>query len=261
MRDSWQSGDAYEFFMGRWSRLVASAFLDWLSPATGLRWLDVGCGSGALSEAIAETCDPAGLTAIDPSPGFVELAHRRLQGVATCKVGDALALPLPDSSIDVSVSGLVLNFISEREKALSEMMRVSNADGVVAVYIWDYPGKMEFLRTFWDAVVALDPEASSLDEATRFADSTAETLQELYVRAGFEEPETTSLEIVTNFRDFDDYWQPFLGGQGPAPTYVQSLDEAERERLRDILHERVPTQADGSIPMMARAWAARGRVK
>ena len=260
MKDSWQSGDPYEYYMGRWSSLVARSFVDWLSPCSGLRWLDVGCGSGALSEAVINTHSPAELTAVDQSEGFVKIAKKRLGSLANCRVGNALALPLEDASVHVTVSGLVLNFISEPEKALSEMRRVIVHGGTVAVYIWDYAGKMDFLRYFWDAAIELDPTASNLHEGHRFPDSTADVLKELFENARFVETETAPIEIATHFHDFDDYWKPFLGGQGPAPTYVLSLDESERSIPRDVLYERLPIQTDGSIPMVARAWAVKGQV-
>lgn len=260
MKDSWESGDPYEYYMGRWSRLVARSFIDWLSPSSGLKWLDVGCGSGALSEAVINNHKPAELTAVDQSEGFVKTAQKRLGSLACCRVGNALALPLEDSSVNVTVSGLVLNFISEPEKALAEMRRVTASGGTVAVYVWDYAGKMDFLRHFWDAAVELDPKASNLHEGNRFPDANAEVLKDLFESAGFVETVITPIEIDTHFRDFDDYWKPFLGGQGPAPTYVLSLDESEKSKLRDVLYERLPILTDGSIPMVARAWAAKGQV-
>ncbi len=259
MKDSWESGEAYEYFMGRWSRLVASSFLDWLAPSHGLHWLDVGCGSGALSEAILKSCQPEGLTAIDQSAGFVSAIAARLGHSAECRVGDALALPLGDSTVDATVSGLVLNFISDKQRAIAEMVRVTRPGGFVAVYIWDYAGTMEFLTTFWDAVVEIDPDASHLHEANRFPTSTAETLRLLFEDAGLENVENAPITIVTHFANFEDYWNPLLGGQGPAPSYVQSLDESKRARLRNLLRERLPFALDGSIAMTARAWAAKGQ--
>ncbi|MCB1864880.1 MAG: methyltransferase domain-containing protein [Chromatiales bacterium] len=260
MKDSWQSGDPYEYFMGRWSRLVAEEFVDWLAPGDGRDWLDVGCGSGALSEAVIRQRNPASHIAIDQSEGFVSTAQKRLGERASCRVGDALALPLGDDSVDVTVSGLVLNFIPEPEKALAEMRRVTRPGGTVAVYIWDYAGTMEFLNQFWDTVVELNPDAANLHEGHRFPDANAEELAALFRRAGLTDVETAPMNIVTRFATFDDYWQPFLGGQGPAPTYVASLEETSRNALRDALKQRLPVEADGSITLAARAWGARGQV-
>jgi len=260
MQDSWQSGDPYEYYMGRWSKLIAEQFVDWLSPKPGLQWLDVGCGSGALSEAIINKHNPEIVIAIDQSEGFVLTAQRRLGSKAICKMGNALLLPLDDESISLSVSGLVLNFIPAPEKALAEMKRVTRKDGTVAVYIWDYAGKMEFLNHFWDVVVELDPDASHLHEGHRFPDSNAEQLVEIFNRVGFSNVEAVPLEIVTNFTDFNDYWQPFLGGQGPAPTYVAKLKDSERNHLKKLLSQRLPVSEDGSIKLSARAWATKGIV-
>ena len=259
MKDSWESGDSYEYYMGRWSRLVAESFIDWLSPSSGLKWIDIGCGSGALSETIINNNEPAELTAIDQSEAFVKTAQKRLGSRVHCRVGDALLLPLDNSSVNIAVSGLVLNFIPKPEKALSEMRRITNTGGTVAAYIWDYVGKMDFLRYFWDAAVDIESEAFNLHESKRFPDSNAGALKKLFEKAGFVNIETTSFEITTHFRNFDDYWKPFLGGQGPAPGFVLSLDEDKKNKLRHTLKARLPTQPDGSISMVARAWAVRGR--
>lgn len=260
MKDSWQSGDPYEYYMGRWSKLVAESFVDWVSPKAGLRWLDVGCGSGALSEVVISKYHPEVIIAIDQSEGFVNTAQERLGPKAKCKVGDALSLPVEDSSIDMAVSGLVLNFIPEPEKALAEMRRVTTNGGTVAAYIWDYAGEMDFLNYFWDVAVELNPNAANLHEGHRFAKSNAEELSAAFVRVGFAEVETAPVEISMNFTDFDDYWKPFLGGQGPAPTYVLKLENSERQKLREALMRRLPVKEDGSILLSARAWAVKGVV-
>jgi len=260
MDDSWQSGDPYEFYMGRWSKLVAVQFVDWLSPRPGGQWADVGCGTGVLSEAILNRHSPKTVIAIDQSEGFVLTAQKRLGSKANCKTGNALSLPLDDASMDFAVSGLVLNFIAEPEKALGEMQRITRQGGTVAVYIWDYAGQMEFLNHFWDVAVELNPAALDLHEARRFPDSNAEHQVGLFNRVGFSNIETAPLEIVTHFRDFNDYWNPFLGGQGPAPTYVSKLSNSEQSRLKSALAQRLSCKKDGSIMLSARAWATKGIV-
>jgi len=260
MQDSWQSGDPYEYYMGRWSNLVADQFVDWLSPGPGLRWLDVGCGTGALSASVINRHQPATVIAVDQSEGFVRSAQQRLGNKASCKVGSALSLPVDDTSVDITVSGLVLNFIPQPELVLAEMQRVTRKGGTVAAYIWDYAGKMELLNYFWDMAVELNLGALDLHEGHRFPDSNSEQLMHLFDRVCFSEIEAASLEIDTNFKDFDDYWEPFLGGQGPAPTYVSKLSDSERNRLMEALAQRLPVNEDGSILLTARAWAMKGIV-
>lgn len=259
MKESWEASSKYEDFMGRWSRRVADRFVDWLAIPHGLRWLDVGCGSGALSEAILSRSKPSALTAVDQSEGFIKGVSERLGDAAQCKVGDATAMPVEDDSVDITVSGLVLNFIPEPLQALAEMKRVTAKHGVVAAYVWDYSGTMEFLNLFWDAAVELTGDASALHEAYRFPNATPDALRELFHSTGYTNIETAPIEIETVFQSFEDYWNPFLGGQGPAPTFVMSLDEQTRQKLRTIIHSRLPINADGSIPLTARAWAIRGK--
>jgi SAM-dependent methyltransferase len=258
--DSWNRGDPYEQYVGRWSHFVAHEFLDWLALPSALRWLDVGCGTGALTAAIREKSRPARLTGIDPSDTFLKKASTRLQGQATFHVASALELPLQESEVDVAVSGLALNFFPDPARGLREMRRVTTAGGTIAAYVWDYAGKMEFMRHFWDAAVELSSAVRELDEGNRFPLCRPEALERLFREAPLSDIAVRAIDIPTRFGDFDDYWLPFLGGQGPAPSYAMSLDEAVRNRLRDRIHERLPIASDGSIPLIARAWAIKGRV-
>lgn len=258
--DAWEEGDAYEQYVGRWSRQVAPRFLDWLNAPAGSRWLDLGCGTGALSAAIVDRGGAASVTGVEPSPGFLATAQRRLAGRVTLRQGSATAIPLAAGSVDVVVSGLVLNFVPDLSAALAEMVRVAAAGAVVAAYVWDYAGKMELMRHFWDAAVELDVGVRAQDEGLRFALCAPHALAQAFAAARLEQVETTAIDIATPFASFDDYWQPFLGGQGPAPSYVASLDAAARLRLRERLRQRIAAHADGSISMIARAWVVRGRV-
>lgn len=259
--DTWDRGSPYEQYVGRWSRRVAPLFLAWLDMPAGRRWLDVGCGTGALCATLMERCAPASVAGVDPSEAFLGAARDSLAGRVALHQGTATAIPLADASVDVVVSGLVLNFVAEQHAALREMRRVAaSGHGVIAAYVWDYAGRMELMRHFWSAAAELDPVAAKLDEGVRFPLCRPEALQDLFASGGLREIAVTPIEIPTVFADFDDYWRPFLGGQGPAPGYAMSLDEAARARLRERLRERLPTAADGSIPLAARAWAIRGRV-
>jgi SAM-dependent methyltransferase len=257
--DRWQSGEPYERYVGRWSRLVAREFVDWLDVPHGARWLDVGCGTGALTGVVLDRAAPAAVVGVDPSEGFVRHAKSHIgDGRAEFRVADARELPVSDGEADVAVAGLVLNFVPEPDRAVAEIWRALRPGGVAGAYVWDYAGRMELMRYFWDTVVALDPDAEKLDEGPRFPICRPEALRALFEAGGFDAVATRAIEVPTVFRDFDDYWSPFLGGQGPAPSYVASLDEPAREWLAIRLRERLPTEADGTIRLVARAWAVRG---
>ena len=258
--DTWERGSPYEQYIGRWSRRVAPLFLDWIGLPAGRRWLDVGCGTGALCAAILDRCAPASVSGLEPSEGFMATAAANLGERVTLHRGSATAIPLPDASVDAAVAALVLNFVPDPRAGLAEMKRVAVGGGVVAAYVWDYAAGMELIRHFWDAAVELNPAASALDEGVRFPLCHPDALQALFADAKLTGIEVTPLDVATPFSGFDDYWRPFEGGQGPAPAYAMSLDEGARARLRDRLRARVPVAADGSVAMTARAWAVRGNV-
>jgi len=168
-KDVWASGDAYEPYVGRWSRLIARQFLAWLGVPPDKTWLDVGCGTGALSQVILDTASPRNVLGVDPSDGFVSFArHKVTDPRAKFQVGDAQKLPLADSSLDAALAGLVINFIPDQAKAVREMTRVTRSGGIVAAYVWDYSGEMQMMRRFWDEAVALDSNATPLDEVADF---------------------------------------------------------------------------------------------
>ena len=254
----WDSGDAYEMYMGRWSRPIAHEFVTGLDIEPGKRWLDVGCGTGALTQTILALADPGEVWGVDPSDTFVnhvrqQVTDHRVQ----FKVGDAAQLPFEDHTFDVVVSGLALNFMPA-DAAVHEMQRVVQSGGVVAAYVWDYSGKMEWLRYFWDVAVALDPAAKVLDEGVRFPICQEAPLRDLFREAGFGDIQVYPIDTPTHFASFDDYWGPFLCRQFPAPQYVASLSAEHQQRLREELRQRLPVNPDGTIDLIARAWAVRG---
>jgi SAM-dependent methyltransferase len=257
----WAAGDAYEPYVGRWSRLVAQQFLAWLQVPPGARWLDVGCGTGALSQTILQRAAPAAITAVDRSPGFIAYAQSKVQDARVqFRTGDAQALPVTDGENKAAVSGLVLNFVAQPAQMVAEMRRAVRPGGMVALYVWDYAGKMQLMRHFWNAASALDPAALELDEGRRFPVCQPAPLTDLFEAAGLTQVEVRPIDIDTDFRDFDDFWSPFLGGQGPAPGYANSRSEERRLALRERIHASLPIALDGSIPLVARAWAVRGTV-
>jgi SAM-dependent methyltransferase len=256
---AWSSGEEYERYIGRWSRMIARRFLDWLAVPTGGKWLDVGCGAGALIDTVRATASPLEVVGVDPSIPYVAHARKHLpnRGVWV-EVGDARNLPLPSAAFDAVVAGLVLSDIAEPEEAIVEMRRVARPGGMVAAYVWDFAGEMQMLRRFWDAAIALDPTAAEHDEARRCACCSAERLAALFRAAKLEKVATTALDVPTVFRDFDDFWTPFESDQGPAPRYARSLSDDRRAALREQLRATLPFEDDGSIRLIARAWAARG---
>lgn len=256
----WAIADAYEPFVGRWSSVVAQVFVPWLAVATGGRWLDVGCGTGALSRVILDMASPREVVGIDPSPGFVAYArHRTPSRHVHFAVGDAQALPIQPSAFDVTVSGLVLNFVPNPSRALVEMAQLVRPGGVVGAYVWDYSGGMELLRRFWDAAATLDPSARAFDEGRRFAAvCSPDGLTRLFSEATLRNVEARAVDVATRFQDFEDFWTPFLGNQGPAPAYAATLSAEHLEALRECLRADLPSAIDGSISLRARAWAVRG---
>lgn len=259
--DAWQAGDSYDLYMGRWSRQIAPRFLDWLAPRQHLDWLEIGCGTGALSASILSEANPRSLLSIDPSEGFLNKARSNVTDPrAEFRIGDAQELAEASDSKDFVASGLVLNFVPDREGALREMMRIARPDGTIAFYVWDYPGGgVEFMRAFWNAATSLDENARDLTEDRRFPFCTRDGLVDLAARSGLTNVEATQIEAPTLFRDFNDLWHPFTLGAGPAPGYCASLGEIERETLKIKLQASLPCREDGSILLKTRAWAIRAK--
>jgi ubiquinone/menaquinone biosynthesis C-methylase UbiE len=258
--DKWTSGVAYDQWMGRWSRLLADEFLNWLNLPPNLRWLDVCCGSGVLTETIVERLAPARVAGVDASLQQIEFARaHRTHPSVTFETGDAMALAFGEASFDVAVCGLGLNYVPVPEGALNEMRRVTVAKGVIAAYVWDYADGARFLRQFWDAATAVDPEACAYDQAQRFPLCNPAALMELFQRADLEQVEVQALDVITRFTSFDDYWQPLLTGQGSAPSYLETRHEVTRNAIRDRLRDSLTTDSNGAIELLARAWAVRAQ--
>ena len=259
--DWFADGEAYERYVGRWSRRVGPMFLDWLSLPAGLRWVDVGCGTGALTKTILEQSNPSKVTGVEPSEGFLSVARGSIQDRrADFKSGDAMSLPLDDAEADVVVAGLVLNFLSDQHCALQEMRRIVQPGGTVALYVWDYAGEMQLMRYFWNGVSELFSDGADLDEGKQFPICKPEPLAGLFRAANLEAVEVRALDVPTEFIDFNDFWSPFLRGQGPAGSYCASLLEDDREALRNHLEKTVPVRSDSSIHLIARAWGVRGTI-
>lgn len=257
--ERWNDGSGYDSYVGRWSRRVAERFIAWLEVRYGADWLDIGCGTGVLTRTITELADPRSVVGVDPSRRFLIAAKAATRDSrVTFAEGVAEELPVEDRSVDVVASGLVLNFIPDLSDGLREMRRVGRHEAVIAGYVWDYGGEMQLMRRFWDAAVSLDPAAAELDEGRRFSISRPDALATAFADAGLIDVEVVPIEVATVFTSFEDYWNPFLSGVAPAPAYATALEPAARERLRDLLDRTLPREPDGSIDLVARAWAVRG---
>lgn len=257
--ESWAHGNSYEAYMGRWSRVVAKEFIAWLALPREGEWLDAGCGTGALSQTILGTAIPQKVIGIDRSYEFVQHARQQVTDQrAKFGIGDAQSLPVKDGAFDTAVAGLVLNFVPNPSQMVSEMKRAVRRGGTVALYVWDYAGGMQIMRHFWNAAATLDPAAAKLDQGERFPICKPDPLNELFRQIGLSPVEVYPIDIETSFVDFVDYWSPFLGGQGSAPGYAMSLGEDQRARLRQQIFNSLPFAPDGSISLVARAWAVKG---
>jgi SAM-dependent methyltransferase len=261
VRDQWEAGSSYEDFMGRWSRRLAPEFVSWLRMPRGVHWLDVGCGTGALADAVCSHAAPASVVGCDPAAPFVEFAreHSRdaRQSFVIAGVG---SLPRRPGGYGSVTSLLALNFLPDSEAAVHEMRSVAAPRATVSACVWDYGEGMRLLRHFWDAAASLDSAASALDEGNRFPLCRRDALTALFRDGGFGDVSCEPIEIHTVFAGFDDYWRPFLGGTGPAPSYVASLGADRRAILARRLEETLRRGPDGTIALTARAWAVRGTV-
>ncbi len=252
-------GEGYEKFMGRWSRVAGRLFLDWLSLPKGLRWLDAGCGTGAFTEIIHQLSGPNEIVAIDPSAAQVSYAeYRNAADRVRFQIADARSIPFEDGSFDVAVSGLVLNFIPDREKAIFEMRRIVRRAGTVAAYVWDFARGGSAAQHLDSAVKELEGpryRRTELDPES----TTQENLKSLFEGGGLAEVETRVIEIPVKFRDFDDYWHSNTTFTSPIANFIKVLTDEKRQRLMSLVRARLPIDDRGAISYTARVNAVRGR--
>jgi SAM-dependent methyltransferase len=259
--DMFAESAAYDRFMGRWSRQLAPLFVTFVGVADGQDVLDVGSGTGVLALAVAAAAPKARVVGIDPAAPYVAFAQKQAAGRSVrFEVGDAQQMTFADRRFDRVVSLLVMNFIPDPAKALREMTRVTRPGGTIAAAVWDYGDGMRMLRVFWDEAVALDPSIAKRDERHMPLCRSGE-LAALWRAQGLQQVVEQPLSFDMRFPSFDDYWQPFLGGQGPAGAYAARLAEPARAALRDRLRQRLlEGRADGPLVMPARVWAVKGVV-
>lgn len=242
--------DAYDRFMGRFSEPLAVRFADFAGLEPGQRALDVGCGPGGLTAQLVERLGAEAVSAVDPSDTFVAAARARLPGVDV-RSATAEQLPFPDRSFDRTLAQLVVHFMTDPVGGLSEMARVTRPGGVVAACVWDHAGGGGPLATFWRAVHDIDPQAS---DESQLAGSREGHLAELCRTAGLTDVESSSLTVTVRFATFDDWWEPFTFGVGPAGAYVAGLDEARQAELRSRFERLLPAPP---FDISASAWSVR----
>lgn len=251
--DSWAAGDAYENYMGRWSRRIARDFLNWLEPPSDVNWIDVGCGTGALTETILDHSNPKSVLGVDPSDGFIAFARENAtDGRARFALGGADNLPAETGAFDIATSGLAVNFFPDVTAGLREMTRVVRPGGRICFYVWDYPGGgMGFIDAFWKAAASIDKKAAKLDEAARFPQCTPDGLADLCTAVGLP-CDVAPIERDARFSTFEAFWEPFTRGAGPAPGYLAKLDPMKQAELKYRLRAKL---GEKDIVLPARAWA------
>jgi SAM-dependent methyltransferase len=259
--DVWAEGPAYERFMGRWSHPLATQFVQWLQAPPGGHWLDLGCGTGSLTAAICAGAEPASVVACDPSESLIRYAREHLPDA---RVEFVLAgvpeLPARPGGYDSITSLLALNYFPDPAAAVRQMRSLAaGRDAVVSACVWDYGPQMELLHQFWRAAQSMDHRAQKLDEGRRFRHLCRPlALEALFRGAGLRQVHVEPLYLRTAYAGFEDYWQALLGGSGPAPAYLASLDEDHRAELARRLQRHLPGGPHSRIPFTARAWAVNG---
>ena len=254
---SFDDSAAYERFVGTWGRAAGSMFLNWLDPPKGVDWLDVGCGTGLFTELICTTCAPASVAGIDPASAQIDFARRKpIAAHASFRTGDAQALPFADASFDVVASALVINFIPDRMRALSQMLRVARASGLVGGYIWDFAAELSPSGPFR---LGLRQFVEDIPQLPGAEDSTLRRLHALFEQAGFVEIATTSFDVVVEFSDFDAFWIAQTPSYAPTTRTIAAMDDIGRAHLQKVIRSKLPASADRRVRYAARANAVRAR--
>jgi SAM-dependent methyltransferase len=257
----WFDPAGYEHHIGRWSRLVAREFVAWMRVRPGSRWIDVGCGTGALTQAILDAATPVLVTGIDSSPELVEHARQHVfDERASFVLGDACGLPVRTRTYEAAVSGLALNVVDDSVAMAKELARVIGPGDVAGAYVWDFRGAMQLLRFFWDAAAVVAPEIRDRDPGVRYgAITNPETLFGIFTAAGLGELETRAIDVRAPMKSFDEYWAGLVADRGSdLARFVASLDAPRLHALRERVRASIPHDAFGGFELVLRAWAVRG---
>ena len=256
----WSRGSAYESYVGRWSRLVAAEFVPWLGVPTGATWIDVGCGTGELTRSILRLAAPSKVVSLDPSAGYLDHARATITDPRVeFRQGNDQHVRSIGITADAVVFGLVLNFVADAVEGLRSAAQVTTPGGLIAAYVWDYADGMTMMRHFWDAAIEEDPTGRNRGESSRFPLCKPEPLEAAFDTAGLSDVVIQPIDVTDSFENFDQFWTPFLSGEGPAPGYLASLPSERQAEVRELVRNRIPIAVDGSITLTCRAWAVRGR--
>jgi SAM-dependent methyltransferase len=257
-KENWDNIQGYEMYVGRWSRALSLDFVHWLNACAALKWMEIGCGTGALTQAIAETYDPSSLLALDKSEAYLTKAREngKLSKVSFLRVD--LDSFLPEGEFDNITSGLVLNFLPHTEKTLRSLMSNLRNGGQLSAFVWDYGGHYQPMRHFWDAAKEVSAVAKDFDTGIKFEICRKEKLISLFESLGLTHVEFTNLERIAMFQNFDDYWLPIASAQGSVTEFISILTEKEKDNLKETIRRRLPIALNGEIKLIINALAVKG---
>lgn len=259
--DKFGNAGAYQQYVGRWSRLIAEQFIEWLGVPQGSNWMDLGAGTGVLTEVILQHAQPAGVTAVDLSSEYIRFAQKRIHDERVqFHIANAASFAHDSPIFDAAVAGLVLNFLPDPAQGVETMRQAVKPGGTVAAYVWDYSEGMEMMRHFWDAAAEVDPASRALDSGPRFTICHPDPLRVLFEAHGLTSVDVIPIGIQQYFTDFDDYWIPFLSAQGSISGYLSGLNQNTLAAIRTQLQHQLPITEQGNLTLTSRAWAVKGSV-
>jgi trans-aconitate methyltransferase len=256
--ESWDDTAGYELYVGRWSRQLSADFIQWLRPKPGSTWLEIGCGTGALTSAILHGAKPAHVVAIDKSAAYLQQAQKELASANVTFVTGDVESVAPTKRFDMISSGLVLNFLPHPAQSLRRLMHNLNPGGQLSSFVWDYAGHYQPMRYFWDAAGQIFETAAQYDAGIKFQICNPERLTSLFKSLGLTEIEVTNIERIATFDGFDDYWEPIAAAQGSVTEFMNTLSSGQKADLKETVRKRLPIAANGEIKLVLNALAIKG---